>query len=132
MTSELERAHCPVLVVDDDEDIVLPVMRIALERAGYPVFLARDGLEALEIAQREPQIRVVLSDCQMPRMSGHELAWRLHERHHRAVVILITGFSDPVEVDHSVFELLRKPVRPSELVARVDDAAREWARRNAT
>lgn len=66
-----------VLVVDDS----LTVRRISqrlLERAGYSVLLARDGLHAIEILQTE-QVSIVLLDIEMPRMDGFEFLHYLRQ-----------------------------------------------------
>jgi chemosensory pili system protein ChpA (sensor histidine kinase/response regulator) len=66
-----------VLVVDDS----LTVRRISqrlLERAGYSVLLARDGLHAIEILQTE-QVSIILLDIEMPRMDGFEFLHYLRQ-----------------------------------------------------
>ena len=66
-----------VLVVDDS----LTVRRISqrlLERAGYSVLLARDGLNAIEILQTE-QVSIILLDIEMPRMDGFEFLHYLRQ-----------------------------------------------------
>jgi DNA-binding response OmpR family regulator len=64
-----------VLVAEDDED-VLVLVRTVLERAGYEVVVARDGLEALAAAQqRRPDLAVL--DVAMPELDGLEVLRRL-------------------------------------------------------
>ena len=58
-----------ILIADDDEDIVA-LVKIRLERAGYRVATARNGEEALELARREAPSLAVL-DAMMPRLDGY-------------------------------------------------------------
>jgi DNA-binding response OmpR family regulator len=114
-----------VLVADDDEDI-LALVGLRLERAGYEVLAARDGVEALEaVDTRTPDIAVV--DVMMPRMDGHELVRRLRARAEtRSMPILVlTAVVHDRVVDASVAAgadaHMRKPFSPGELVARLDE-----------
>ena len=66
-----------ILVVDDEPAIRALVAKI-VERAGYRADVARDGAEAVEIAQRG-QFDLILMDVRMPRMTGYEACRRLRE-----------------------------------------------------
>jgi DNA-binding response OmpR family regulator len=70
MADEPAAAH-KILIVDDDDDI-LNTMRIALTELGQPVFTARDGLEAVDIAAREDPDIIVL-DLMLPRRGGFQI-----------------------------------------------------------
>jgi CheY-like chemotaxis protein len=120
-----EAARPVVLVADDDEDI-LALVGLRLERAGYEVLAARDGVEALEIVDaRTPDIAVV--DVMMPRMDGHELVRRLRARAEtRSIPILVlTAVVHDRVADASAAAgadaHMRKPFSPRELVARLDE-----------
>jgi CheY-like chemotaxis protein len=63
----------PVLVVDDDPDI-RETLRFVLEEAGYPVYSAENGQDALQVlAASEPLPGLILLDLMMPIMSGDEM-----------------------------------------------------------
>jgi CheY-like chemotaxis protein len=64
-----------VLIVDDDREIC-GVLHELLQEEGFQVHVARDGLEALEVLQRESGW-VVFLDVMMPRMDGHALIHHL-------------------------------------------------------
>jgi CheY-like chemotaxis protein len=120
-----EAARPVVLVADDDEDI-LALVGLRLERAGYEVLAARDGVEALEaVDTRTPDIAVV--DVMMPRMDGHELVRRLRARAAtRSIPILVlTAVVHDRVADASAAAgadaHMRKPFSPRELVARLDE-----------
>lgn len=113
-----------VLVADDDEDI-LALVSLRLERAGYEVVTAKDGVEALAAAEaRTPQIAVV--DVMMPRMDGHELVRRLRARPETAripILILTAAVHDAVadaSIDAGANVHMRKPFSPRDLVTRLD------------
>lgn len=84
--------RAPILVVDDDPDIV-DMLRDALESAGHRVVTAGDGLEALE-RLRTIQPSLILLDMRMPRMDGWEFARAARERGNTAPVVVITAAGD--------------------------------------
>lgn len=78
-----------ILVVDDDGD-ARECVRAALAHAGFAVDTARDGLEALTRLAATPA-DLVLTDYQMPGMSGLDLICGLRARGHATPVVLLTG-----------------------------------------
>jgi len=68
----------PTILLADDEAHITCVMAEKLRSAGFTVVTARDGEEALDLA-RSSRPALVITDLQMPRMSGLELAIRLME-----------------------------------------------------
>jgi two-component system cell cycle sensor histidine kinase/response regulator CckA len=82
-----------VLVVDDEIAVRRFAVRV-LEREGYVVVEARDGVEALEvIKQGSTLIEVVVSDIVMPRLNGVELMQSLFGSHPDLPVILMSGYA---------------------------------------
>ena len=67
-----------ILVVDDDKDIV-STLRIHLEREGYQVFCAYNGLEALAVLEQQ-KIHLLLLDIMMPQMDGFSAIMKIRER----------------------------------------------------
>jgi two-component system, sensor histidine kinase and response regulator len=65
-----------IVLVVDDEQPVADVIRLLVEDLGHQVYTAFNGVEALELAQRQKP-RLVISDIMMPHMSGDELCRRL-------------------------------------------------------
>ena len=83
----------PVLVVDDDPDI-RETLRFVLEDAGYPVYTAENGREALEVlADAQPLPGLILLDLMMPVMNGWQLRMELlkDQRLARIPVVVISG-----------------------------------------
>ncbi len=112
-----------ILVVDDDE-IALELLRNTLVQAGYEVEVARDGRQALEIL-RAGAHRLVISDWEMPEMNGIELCRKIRDRHFGGYiyVILVTardGLDNVVEgLNAGADDFITKPFEPTELCVRV-------------
>jgi CheY-like chemotaxis protein len=101
-----------ILVADDDEDI-LALVGLRLERAGYEVVTARDGVEALERFE-SGRFDLVITDRAMPQMGGEALAATLAEREPDLPVIMLTGFGELMqaaeEQPRGVDLVLAKPI----------------------
>lgn len=109
-----------VLVVDDNEKIV-DVLRAYLEQDGFSVRTAADGPTALaEVARSVPDI--ALLDIMLPGTDGLELTRRF-QRDHGLPVILVTARSDEVDrligLEIGADDYISKPFSPREVVARV-------------
>ena len=115
--------HGPILVVDDEE-AVRQVVKVTLERFGYQVLLAANGIEALEIfAQTSDRIKVVLLDLTMPLMSGEETLQRLRAIRADVPVLLSSGYNQ-VEVvkrfaGQSLAGFVGKPYTATTLLTKV-------------
>ena len=118
-----------ILAVDDEAHI-LHVVSLKLRKAGFDVITAQDGEEALEASLAEhPDL--IITDFQMPRMTGVEFCKQLRrrERAHHVPVILLTarGFDvDPSEIMAAdIAAVLEKPFSPREILARVQQLLAE-------
>jgi DNA-binding NtrC family response regulator len=122
----LEQAPPKVLVVDDEIALRRALMRM-LESHGMQVVSAGDGVEALEVLDREA-VDVAVVDLMMPRVGGLELLEIVRERHAGTEVVLMTAFGD-VEtavkaVQAGAYHFLTKPFRSNdEVVLTVAKAA---------
>jgi len=112
-----------ILVADDDPQTV-NFLRLMLERQGYTVVSAGDGLQALEVAQREHPDLVIL-DVMMPGMDGFEVA-RALRRHPDTAHISILMFTAKTSVNDKLVGYnagidiyLTKPIHPVELNANI-------------
>ena len=83
----------PVLIVDDERAILDSMKRI-LERMGYPVTAFNDPIEAVKRLESGDPVHLVLTDKEMPGMSGVELARHALEADPSTVVIMLTGRGD--------------------------------------
>ncbi|MEQ8191170.1 MAG: response regulator [Candidatus Eremiobacterota bacterium] len=103
-----------ILVVDDEEAIV-NIMKSMLKRLGYEVITEIDSIKALESFRNAPHhFDLVITDLTMPHMTGRELAKEIMCIRADIPVILTTGFSDTInpdeEIRSGIKELLLKPV----------------------
>ena len=114
----------PTILLVDDEAMIRDLGRAILERAGFRVITAEDGLDAVEVFGRERErIGLVVLDVMMPRMSGRDAFRELVRLDPGVKVLFSTGYSEGeiAELEGAV-GLLNKPYRPAELVAAVRDA----------
>lgn len=89
---EVIRGSGGVLLVDDEE-ILRNVGRAILEDLGYRVFLAEDGIQALQVYTQEMKsISLVILDMLMPRMGGKETLMRLKQNNPDVRVLISSGF----------------------------------------
>lgn len=115
-----------LIVIDDEPDIRF-VLRTALERAGYRVEEAANGIEALERINANPPDAVIL-DLMMPKLDGHSVNLRLKENPTTAhiPVIVITGkgyLKELLEIreDLKVTAYLEKPFQVKTLLDKLDE-----------
>jgi PAS domain S-box-containing protein len=115
-----------ILLVEDDPSVRNTAMRI-LERAGYTVFPASDGREALDIYdQHRSGIDLVMTDMIMPEMSGRELVARVRQRDSNVAVLIMSGYTEQTSRSQSFLEpgsvFIQKPFTPESLTAKVRSA----------
>lgn len=104
-----------VLCVDDNPEMLL-LTETALSRSGWNVLLAQNGLEGLDLFLANPDLRLVVTDINMPEMDGNQLAMRIRRSGREDVLIIaITGGLES-EIEASLFDrVLRKPFKIAEL-----------------
>jgi two-component system alkaline phosphatase synthesis response regulator PhoP/two-component system response regulator VicR len=113
-----------ILVVDDERHIVR-LVQVNLERAGYEILTAYDGVEALEKIKTESPDMVVL-DVMMPRMDGFEVLKNLQAdpRYQNIPVIMLTAKAQDADIfkgwASGVSSYLTKPFNPRELLVFVE------------
>ncbi|GBD30329.1 Alkaline phosphatase synthesis transcriptional regulatory protein PhoP [bacterium HR32] len=122
-----------ILVVDDERPLVESI-RFALEREGYQVVEAQDGVAALELA-RSQRFDLVILDVMLPGMSGFELC-RVLRQESDVPILLLTARTDEsdrvVGLDLGADDYVTKPFSMRELMARVRAALRRRGMQQAT
>lgn len=119
-----------IIIIDDEPDILF-VLRMALEKAGYKVEDALNGLEALEKIRACPPDAIIL-DLMMPKLDGHSVNLKLKEdpATARIPVIIITGkghLKELLEIreDLKVAAYFEKPFQVSTLLKELAEIFRQ-------
>jgi CheY-like chemotaxis protein len=110
-----------VLVVDDEEGLRL-LMREVLEGAGYRVWEADEGFQALSVLLQGRPVDLVLTDIRMPRMDGWELAAHMAALELKVPILFVTGYADELAPNTLPGPVLAKPFAPQQLLAFVRQA----------
>jgi DNA-binding response OmpR family regulator len=128
MKSRPNAESAPILVVDDDPKIAR-LVRAYLEREGYAVTLAGDGIAALA-AVRERRPSLVVLDVMLPELDGLSVARRVREESD-IPILMLSARGSVAERVHGIAEgaddYLAKPFSPAELVVRVKAILRRSA-----
>jgi two-component system cell cycle sensor histidine kinase/response regulator CckA len=112
------------ILLCEDEESVRSVTRRFLTRQGYRVLEARNGEDALRIAdEHEGPISLLVTDAVMPHMGGGELAEALTKRRPATKVLFVSGYTEDRLVHHAAARestsFLEKPFTGEELASRV-------------
>ena len=112
------------ILIVDDQDTVWDFLIEALQKLGYSVLLAENGLDAVEIYENNPgQIDLVLLDMIMPKQGGHTTFHKLKEIDPNVSVLLSSGFVSMEDVDDLLKSgaagFLPKPHRIRDMAAKI-------------
>ena len=123
-----------ILVVDDEPDLeplMLQRMRRDIRKGRYNFVFAHNGLEALERLQREPDIDMVLSDINMPRMDGLALLSQISEVAPNLRSVIISAYGDMKNIrtamNRGAFDFVTKPIDFDDLRVTIDRTLRHLA-----
>ena len=120
-------ANETILVVDDNREIVYSISEL-LRYEGYRTVNAYDGMEALDILERE-KIDLILLDVMMPKLNGLSALMKLREKSRIPVIILSAKTEESDKVSGLVMgadDYIAKPYNPAELTARVAAQLRRY------
>jgi CheY-like chemotaxis protein len=114
-----------ILIIDDDES-VWTAMRRALEIIGFMILTAPDGVQGLSVIEKNKDIRLVILDLTMPRMSGEEVFKKIRRIGSEVPVILMSGYNEQELSSRlagkGLAEFMQKPVRMQVLLGKVRNA----------
>ena len=115
------------ILVVEDEELLLDLLKEMLEGEGYQVLTARDGNEAVDLYKNEmKRISLVLSDMGLPHMGGWEVLRQLQTINPRVKVILSSGFMDAkVRQDmlkSGAKDYIQKPYTPTKVLQQIRDS----------
>jgi signal transduction histidine kinase len=126
-SSPARKPATQTVLLAEDEDEVRALTGDFLTSAGYRVLTAEDGVRALQIAQNDSTIDILVTDVVMPRMRGPELAKRLIRLRPRLKVVYVSGYLEPHETDGDFLKeafFLNKPFSRETLVNQIGEALR--------
>jgi|1185.fasta_scaffold933476_1 CheY-like chemotaxis protein len=110
----------PTVLVVDDEEVLRTLLSRILQDAGLAVAEAPNGRVALELADAlGDSLGLVVTDIQMPVMTGLEFVREFHPRHPHIPVLYMTGRTATVPSDEYRDQLLQKPFTLQSFLARV-------------
>jgi|AMWB02.1.fsa_nt_gi hypothetical protein len=111
-----------ILIVDDEADIAL-ILKLQLEDAGYETTRARDGVEALEIVDRE-SFSLILLDIKLPKLDGIRVLEHLGPSLHETAVIMMTAHgNEDVAVESmkkGALDYIAKPFSSEDLLKKIE------------
>lgn len=117
-----------IIIADDDISQRL-LLRMCLEGEGHEVYEAEDGAAALHRIEQQPDVRIIITDLDMPDVNGFELIQKIRARElHDTYLIVLTSMDDEVSLLKALSmgadDYLSKPVKPNELQLRIQGAIR--------
>ena len=111
------------ILVADDEEIVRRAVHSALERQGYRVLLAADGLEAVDLLRMRADVKLVLLDLTMPVLGGEEALRELRKVRPEVKIVLSSGYNEAEAIQRFAGEQLsgfiQKPYTAAQLAEKV-------------
>ena len=124
-----------ILSVDDEMDLELLLtqyFRRKIRKGEYEFVFAHNGLEALTMMLRHPDIEIVLSDINMPEMDGLTLLARINEMRNPALrVIMVSAYGDMGNIrqamNNGAFDFATKPIDLDDLSVTIEKAVRQTA-----
>lgn len=129
---EMNELDARILVVDDNREIV-DAIALLLEKEGYEIIKAYDGLDALDKLVTN-QVHLILIDIMMPRLDGLSAIMKIREKNNIPIIVLSAKSEDTDKVlglSIGADDYIAKPYNPMELVARVKANLRRYMRLGA-
>ena len=129
--AEVMSTSAKILVVDDEEDLELLMrqrFRRQVRRGEYEFYFAHNGREALDVLGENPDIRLVLSDINMPVMDGLTLLSQLAEIEANISAVVVSAYGDMANIrtamNRGAFDFVTKPIDFSDLQVTVEKTLR--------
>lgn len=120
-----------IVVVDDEpdlEDLVLQRFRKQIRDGSVAFLFAQDGVEALAIIDANPDVAMVVSDINMPRMDGLALLERLQQSDPDLSTVIVSAYGDMDKIraamNHGAFDFLTKPIDFRDLQSTIERTVR--------
>lgn len=126
-SSSISITPAKILVVDDEPDmreLVIRKFRAAIREGRYSFVFAEDGFDALRVLEAQPDVDIVVTDINMPRMDGLTLLVRLHEVAPILKAVIVSAYGDMDNIrtamNRGAYDFVTKPVNFSDLEITID------------
>ncbi|MBU3135445.1 response regulator transcription factor [Clostridium gasigenes] len=122
------------ILIADDEIEILEILELCLEKEGFQVFKAEDGLKAWKIIEEE-DINIAIIDIMMPVIDGFKLTKKIRESYNIPIIILSAKNQDNDKIlglGLGADDYVTKPFNPLEIVARVQAQIRRFYNLNSS
>lgn len=125
MIQRLEKNQQIKVLVVDDSDMSRKHMANLFRRHLFQVLEASDGMDAIKVLLEHPDIKLLITDYNMPRMDGFELVRNLRYKYDKTDLIMIGVSGESSEalsakfIKHGANDFLRKPFHPEEFYCRI-------------
>ena len=122
-----------ILSVDDETDLevlLTQYFRRKIRKGEYEFFFAHNGLEALQVLLKHPDIAIILSDINMPEMDGLTLLTKINEMRNPSLkCIVVSAYGDMENIRHAMnngaFDFATKPIDLDDLQLTIDKAVEQ-------
>ncbi len=117
------------ILLVDDESAQLMLLQMLLVQEGYHVLTASNGQEALELFRKNPDIRLVVTDLNMPVMDGYELIQHIRKEQSRYIYMIVLTSNEGKKsvvkaLNYGADDFLTKPALNEELQLRIQSGIR--------
>lgn len=119
--------NASILVVDDDHDIVNAIAML-LEKEGYHILRAYNGIEAIDTIISN-DVQLIIIDVMMPKLDGLSAMMRIRDKKNIPIIVLSAKSEDSDKIlglSMGADDYITKPYNPAELVARVKASLRRY------
>lgn len=119
--SKRQKGDAPTVLIVEDEEVLVELLRTMLEAQGFRVLVATDGEKAVQIySEQKDRIRIVLTDMGLPKLGGWEVLARVRGMNPDAKIVCASGFMDSSVrqemIDAGAVEFVQKPYVYDQLV----------------
>lgn len=111
------------ILVCDDEKEILEILELYLEKEGYEIIKAKDGLDGIEKVKENTDIDLAILDIMMPRADGYKVVKEIRKLYTMPIIMLSAKNQDADKIlglDLGADDYISKPFNPLEVVARVN------------
>lgn len=118
----MKETRIPTILIAEDEEKISRIIRLQLEHSGYKTMIAKDGIEAIELAKNN-HVDLVIMDIMMPNLDGIKACQNLKTSNQNLKIIMLTAKDEISDVimglDSGADDYMTKPFIFEELLARI-------------